>query len=1565
MASARQSLGADPVSKASLLQALDPEGALTADLGQAQTLRRGGGAPSGREHLTLDHASKLAAVQDAKSCLAQEETRLHELKRQVAAGVPVDPKRLGFQEHEVSQAWAVLTEAEKRLDAAELQQERVAQATSNNAARARQDAGLRAVAARQLQVDEVHRSTRIVESDLDARAEAQERRRLESEEQQRRAGEAKFHRTLGKRRLKEAQDTRNVAKIEGELIRDDKFSHDAQRVLNLKSSIEKINNNMQASNESRKKKQQKKDAENERRKNDLLEQGLNPYEVFRREDIEADKQRQVRETEERNALRSEKLLEQLMEDDKRYKRKIKQEKQKRMHDEEFQRQMGNYARERRVVAYIKEMTIGNVEVLDPTGAALRIDPSKVTVQRTHAFGLGKVSIDEIKKVGRDVKTGHAVLERHRQRLARISGQESDEDEPAAAADAGAKLSEAAALMQDEDEEALPEGKLWVPKLTELEKQYLAAARERQKQNMTSVQRCWGKEFKGDAFLAKPSVIAFDDFEVGKKYRQIVEITNVSYTFNQFKLLPLDDRVQEFFEIEFVPPGRMSAGVTRFVTIWFHPKVSKDINTTFPILAKTGKIDFPMRCTTKKTILTITPQDADASPSIDFGQVLDGEVGERILYVKNTGALPATFTFEPSEDANGFLEMITRECSEQEFIAHATTKVKFIFKPTRLGDFNAVLRLKIDNHAIGDASYVKEMFVNIKGSCTDVPIWVEKPEYNLKICLFNHIFRENIMLHNRQSTAMKVVVESPKLIEGELQLTPTLAFIQGQSEQAIQVKFCPKEDFLDKHPEFRDKQSKTHGAFRIPVKIVGADQVLPVETALVGTLSPSTVRFEPKYLDFGRCFVGASSVLRMTVINESLLPQDFALPRLPSFVSVMHVPSDVTEEEAKDGKDTGTAVLEGGGSAQFGSLLPQERKVLCVTYTPEAATEMKHKMSFKAITGSLCATEYNVLCKGQGVPGILRLSHSQIEMASIPCDVTSTESVAITNTSKVPQMMNLLVPPALLSCLHVSPVCSVLQPGESQQLQIEFKPTLAYKKLLEPPEVQRDGDAEPAPDEDGGGGGGGGDTIDPAKHRIETLRAIRTTGGRRWEAPVYLPTVTPSEDGETANSLGNTVHASWRLSICVKSLSVTSQEQAERTSSIYLGVRTCVLPTKIVASPASVDAGEVTTGQSKIIPIILQNMVPSEHQELQMEALPENACFSVLNAPRAITEKPFTMLVQFKPETAPQIYQSMLSLKTGNTRLQVPLSGRGVRPVLKIEPEDGIIHLGSVVYGQEGKEFTTAKVDILNDSKFDMHYNLRTVIASEQCHAGPSPFTLSPAVGVVGPNGKQEVTITFRPHRPCEVFREKIFVDVPMQKEKTFLYLYGHCFHYQAYCIPGMEFSPFGRADVTPTGAFVDALALGVGSGSTPDQAFSFPSAQRKNISVVFERGELSKFVLIGAGAPVGTNGITCDIQILPSNGGRDFSKYFTVEAPEGGKADKVVNKVAIVSGKPAIKAVFRYTPPETSSLTCGGVALDMLAGIGQWISCSAKCLITGGAMPAGSPATQEIMIELSAYLQQI
>merc|ERR1719271_936243 len=95
-------------------------------------------------------------------------------------------------------------------------------------------------------------------------------------------------------------------------------------------------------------------------------------------------------------------MEQMVKEDIAYKQKVKLEKEKIQLKDEFQKQMGNYAKEQRVAAYIRKVTIGNVDVLDPTGTAIRIDASKVTVQKTHAFGLGTVRPEEIDKVEMDV-----------------------------------------------------------------------------------------------------------------------------------------------------------------------------------------------------------------------------------------------------------------------------------------------------------------------------------------------------------------------------------------------------------------------------------------------------------------------------------------------------------------------------------------------------------------------------------------------------------------------------------------------------------------------------------------------------------------------------------------------------------------------------------------------------------------------------------------------------------------------------------------------------------------------------------------------------------------------------------------------------------------------------------------------------------------------------------------------------------------------------------------------------------------------------------------------------------
>merc|ERR1719265_2458225 len=637
----------------------------------------------------------------------------------------------------------------------------------------------------------------------------------------------------------------------------------------------------------------------------------------------------------------------------------------------------------------------------------------------------------------------------------------------------------------EEDSDLPEGKFWMPKLSKLEQQYMAAAMERQRQNITSVQRCWGKEFKGDAFLAKPSTIAFLDFEVGRRYRQVIEVTNVSLTFNQFKLLPLEDKIKDFFEIKFKPPGRMSAGVTCYITLWFYPKVNQDIVSNFPILAKTGNIDFPLQCTAKKTILNITPQDSDANPFIDFGNVLSGEVGHKTLLVKNSGALGAQYTLEPLEQENPFLKMLDITPREGEFAQHATTKVAFKFKPEAIGPYATVLKLSINNGAVGDARLVETRRVLVQGQCIDVPIYVEQEEYNLKTCVYGHTFRENIVLHNRQSVAMKIQVERPKQVEGELQINPTVAYIQGHKNQAIQVKFCPRHDFLDRYPHYRDKQRPDElTAFRIPVKVVGADQVLPVCTALVGTLSTNDVVFEPPVLNFGQCFVNAATMAELRIVNKSLLPQKFAFVRLPPFLSVENVPVDVQDEEKteedfrreclqqgnlyEEDKETlgwgnGTAVADGGGYGAFGILLPNESFRINVIYSPESATEMDYSITFKVLTGKLCVRDFAVPCRGQGKSPILSFSHTQMAMSAIPCDATCKESIEVTNISSTPYTMCLTVPPTELGRLFVCPVCCTLKPKEKRRLQIEFKPDAGYGDLLNMPEEKEEPPAEPPAD----------------------------------------------------------------------------------------------------------------------------------------------------------------------------------------------------------------------------------------------------------------------------------------------------------------------------------------------------------------------------------------------------------------------------------------------------------------------------------------------------------------------
>jgi hypothetical protein len=174
--------------------------------------------------------------------------------------------------------------------------------------------------------------------------------------------------------------------------------------------------------------------------------------------------------------------------------------------------------------------------------------------------------------------------------------------------------------------------------TKFEKDSFEKAKERQKQRLEEgeEQVAAGRIFKGHAFVSKPAEILFKDFVPGEVYKKRFTITNVSYTFNSFKMLNLSDDVIDFFVITFEKPGRMSAGVSCPIDIVFTPKVNQDIKTTIKLLTGTGPVEIPLICLIKRCAPRIQ------NPIVDFGTLVVGQKMQQLLHIKNTEALGTAF-----------------------------------------------------------------------------------------------------------------------------------------------------------------------------------------------------------------------------------------------------------------------------------------------------------------------------------------------------------------------------------------------------------------------------------------------------------------------------------------------------------------------------------------------------------------------------------------------------------------------------------------------------------------------------------------------------------------------------------------------------------------------------------------------------------------------------------------------------------------------------------------------------------------------------------------------------------
>lgn len=177
---------------------------------------------------------------------------------------------------------------------------------------------------------------------------------------------------------------------------------------------------------------------------------------------------------------------------------------------------------------------------------------------------------------------------------------------------------------------------------------------------------------------------------------------------------------------------------------------------------------------------------------------------------------------------------------------------------------------------------------MRGECVDVPIYVAQEQYDMHVLVYDQFYREKIVLHNRSAQPMKLQLFFPRSFKQYLEFNPTLGYIQGKGIFEIWLKFRPDRTILTNCQKYLVKQDDEtppkdeyeEFTMRIPVKVVGANQVLPVKFSLLTVFTVNAVTFSPPLIDFGNVFHKSGSRFTVTMENHSLLPQQFSFVRLP-------------------------------------------------------------------------------------------------------------------------------------------------------------------------------------------------------------------------------------------------------------------------------------------------------------------------------------------------------------------------------------------------------------------------------------------------------------------------------------------------------------------------------------------------------------------------------------------------------------------------------------------------------------------------------------------------------------
>lgn len=789
----------------------------------------------------------------------------------------------------------------------------------------------------------------------------------------------------------------------------------------------------------------------------------------------------------------------------------------------FRDSQGRGIVEEKNTKYIVQRTTGNVEVLDPTGRVARVDPSQVTDIADFSFGLGKSSripADNMKRITEQIRQNlkvekdelgeyrrlvngamkkAGILEEDGKDEKKIKKSISFDDEPVRVKDmsslegfaspagampgidpsatmvnfGGNELEKSSLLkiaVEEDGQMHDPSGgissakksKFPPPQLSKFERDSLERAKGRHRARIEygTEQVAGGRLFKGQAFVSKPDELIFKDFDVGKKYKKHFLMTNVSYTFNSFKLLELDDDVIDFFTITYEKPGRMSAGVSCTLEIVFAPEMNKDILTTIRFFTETGPVEVPLKCLIKRCAPRIV------NPTIDFGGITIGQKLSSSLKIKNSQALSTEFEIVPvssggdgapgDEAVEEYVEEVPDYAMDaavnesdllyrvQRVVTQVYRKMKYenpfplsasfeagvvdgygntsldiICAPLSVGALQQLFAVRFkgvedSSMTVDDSGELvkREQFVTVSVTGEEVPIYLEEETIDLRCTLFDRIYRKAIVLKNRAKQAYRVSIKVIPAFSRFVEVNPTILFVQAKSAQSVNVKFSPTVDMLSKIRYFTSpyEEYKSAALVVLPIEIRVVGQDLPLYFMLRSSVCPSTIQLSTSLLDFGKVYVGQQSSKVVTLTNLCMLPQKVAFVRLKKELSV----------KPNDG---------------FAVLLPNESMDFEIKFSPVSAINFDLDLNLLTSLND----SYTLKVVAEGIAPPIEFSSSVIRMRTTSPGERVVESVVGTNNTPHHQSFEVILPDSRFSWLKISPSVVQLEPGKSCRLEIEYLP----------------------------------------------------------------------------------------------------------------------------------------------------------------------------------------------------------------------------------------------------------------------------------------------------------------------------------------------------------------------------------------------------------------------------------------------------------------------------------------------------------------------------------------------